>query len=122
MQKASWGAADLVELVHIVGQQIDDLAGGRLPHGHVTEAKRLKQKRGTETYVAAGTSSHTWEKSEVECVLTGPCVMSGERGVPRERGSGDPRSAFLPSTGRQPHPTRNKGSKRGTKQFSSPGF
>lgn len=82
LQKAPSGAADLVKLVHVIGQEIHDLAGGRLPHGPVTKAKPLKQKRGVEDYIPTVTSSHTWKSSKVECVLTGSCVLSGEQGDP----------------------------------------
>lgn len=47
MKKDGSGAAYLIKLVHIIGQQIDDLACGGLAHGHVTKAKCLKIREGT---------------------------------------------------------------------------
>lgn len=45
MEEDPSGAAYLIKLVHVVGQQIDDLASRGLPHGRVTKAKGLTQKR-----------------------------------------------------------------------------
>ena len=36
------GSAQLIKPVHIVGQQVDYLACGGLPHGQATQAKGLK--------------------------------------------------------------------------------
>ena len=42
MEEDPSGAAHLVKPVHIVGQQVDYLACGGLPHGRATQAKCLK--------------------------------------------------------------------------------
>ena len=42
MEEDPSGAAYLVKLIHIVGQQVDYLACGGLPHGWATQAKGLK--------------------------------------------------------------------------------
>lgn len=42
MKKDCSGIAYLIKLVHIIGQQIDDLACSGLAHGRVTKAKCLK--------------------------------------------------------------------------------
>ena len=42
MEEDPSGPAYLVKPVHIVGQQVDNLACGGLPHGRATQAKCLK--------------------------------------------------------------------------------
>ena len=42
MEEDSSGAAHLIKPVHIVGQQVDYLSCGGLPHGRATQAKGLK--------------------------------------------------------------------------------
>lgn len=42
----------LIKLVHIVGQQVDDLARGCLPHGHVTKTECLEEKKKGENRIA----------------------------------------------------------------------
>lgn len=46
MKKDCSGAAYLIKLVHVIGQQVDDLARGSLAHGHVTKAECLKVREG----------------------------------------------------------------------------
>lgn len=59
MEKDPPGAAYLIKPVHIVGQQVDYLACGGLPHGQVTQAKCLKQERVTENWIPAVIPSHS---------------------------------------------------------------
>ena len=42
MEEDPSGEAYLIKLVHIIGQKIDYLACGGLPHGWATQAKGLK--------------------------------------------------------------------------------
>lgn len=42
MKKDGSGAAYLIKLVHVIGQQIDNLACSGLTQGHVTKAKCLE--------------------------------------------------------------------------------
>lgn len=51
MKKDCSSIAYLIKLVHIIGQQIDDLACGGLAHGHVTKAKCLKKGRERENHI-----------------------------------------------------------------------
>lgn len=58
MKKGDSGAAHLIKLVHIIGQQIDDLACGGLAQGHITKAECLEE-RERQNYILALISSHT---------------------------------------------------------------
>lgn len=58
MKKDGSGAAYLIKFVHVIGQQIDNLACSGLTQGHVTEAKRLEY-RERENYILTLISSHT---------------------------------------------------------------
>lgn len=48
MEEDPSGAAYLVKPVHIVGQQVDNLACGGLPHGGATQAEVTEIRRETE--------------------------------------------------------------------------
>ena len=48
MEEDPSGAAHLVKPVHIVGQQVDYLACGGLPHGRATQTKYLVRERYRE--------------------------------------------------------------------------
>ena len=52
MEEDPSGAAHLVKPVHIVGQQVDYLACGGLPHGWATQAKGLKWERDLPTFTS----------------------------------------------------------------------
>ena len=48
MEENPSGAAYLIKPVHIVGQQVDYLACGGLPHGRATQMKYLVRERYRE--------------------------------------------------------------------------
>lgn len=77
-KEAPSGAAYLVKLVHVIGQQIDDLAGSSLSHGLVTKAKCLAET-GMENYTPTVILSHTQRTRNMECIFMGSCVTSGEQ-------------------------------------------
>ena len=45
MEENPSGAAYLIKPIYIVGQQVDDLACGGLPHGRATQTKYLVRER-----------------------------------------------------------------------------
>ena len=58
MEENPSGTAYLIKPVHIVGQQVDYLACGGLPHGWATQAKGLKRERETEIQIPKVIPSH----------------------------------------------------------------
>ena len=58
MEENPSGTAYLIKPVHIVGQQVDYLACGGLPHGRATQAKGLKSERETEIWIPKVIPTH----------------------------------------------------------------
>ena len=70
MEENPSGAANLIKPVHIVGQQVDYLACGGLPHGRATQTKYLVRERYRELDCQGDTKS-ILQHSKMECVFVG---------------------------------------------------
>lgn len=105
------GAAHLVKLVHVVGQQVDDLAGGGLPHGRVAEAKRLAQKRGRENYTPTVTRATLRKLGTCGVFVRGLVCSQENRSTcdSRARGTwGQPSTKVVAATSHEAHGEEEK--------------
>ena len=88
------GAAYLIKPVHIIGQQVDYLACGGLPHGWATQAKWLKWEKDTENRIPTMIPSQSENIAKWTVVSWDLVWFQDEQDDAWKQGSRDPHSSF----------------------------
>ena len=96
------GSAHLIKPVHIVGQQVDYLACGGLPHGRATQAKWLKWEKDTESRIPTVIPSQPENIAKWSAFSRGFVWCQDEQDDAWKQGSRDPCSPLDDSIWWQP--------------------
>ena len=102
MEEDPSGAAHLIKPLHIVGQQVDYLACGGLPHGWATQTKWLKWEKDIENRISAVIPCQSENIAKWSAFSWGLVWCQGEQDDAWQQGFGDPCSSLDNSMWRQP--------------------
>ena len=102
MKEDPSGAAHLIKHVYIVGQQVDYLACGGLPHGWATQEKWLKWEKDTENRIPTVIQSQSENIAKWSVFSWGFVWCQDEQDDAWQQGFGDPCSSLDDSMWQQP--------------------
>ena len=100
--RGSLRGAHLIKPVHIVGQQVDYLACGGLPHGWATQEKWLKWEKDTENRIPTVIQSQSENIAKWSVFSWGFVWCQDEQDDAWQQGFGDPCSSLDDSMWQQP--------------------